>query len=109
MATKYTKGDWSAICDVCGFSFNASQLKERWDGFMVCEKDWEKRHPQDFIRPPRTEKALPWVRPEAPDQFIDVTYVTGLSCTPLGMLGQADYGSADCATVNNVNGDFLPA
>ena len=32
----YTKGDWKAICDVCGRLFKASvNLRQRWDGFMV--------------------------------------------------------------------------
>ena len=43
-------GDWNAICDECGKKFKASQLKLRWDGFMVCQRDWEPRHPQDFVR-----------------------------------------------------------
>lgn len=56
--------DWNAVCDVCGFTFKASQLKKRWDGVMVCENDWEMRHPQDFIKVPRPEQPVPWSRPE---------------------------------------------
>ena len=43
-------GDYNAYCDVCGFKFKASELKDRWDGYKVCEKDYEPRHPQDFVR-----------------------------------------------------------
>ena len=45
----FKPGDRNAICDGCGFKFKASQLRKRWDGYMVCEDDWEPRHPQDLV------------------------------------------------------------
>lgn len=69
----FKKGDWNAICDVCGFKFKASQLRKRWDGFMVCSVDYEERHPQDLLRIPRSERPLPWARPPQNE------YVTGLA------------------------------
>jgi len=45
-------GDYNAYCDVCGFKFKASELQKRWDGYRVCQKDWEPRHILDFIRGP---------------------------------------------------------
>lgn len=71
----YVPGDWNAVCDVCGFEYKASELKDRWDGLKVCDKDWETRHPMDFIKAPRGEKPLPWTRPEPTDQFVTVDYV----------------------------------
>lgn len=59
----------NAVCDVCGFEYKHSELRERWDGLRVCETDWELRHPMDFQRIPRTEKALPWTRPQPDDVF----------------------------------------
>lgn len=57
-------GTWNAYCDVCAGKFKADQLKKRWDGFMVCDKDWETRHPQDFLRGvEETSNKLPWTRP----------------------------------------------
>lgn len=53
-------GKWKVICDVCGFDFLNTELKERWDGLMVCEKDWEPRHPQDFIKSPKEQISVPW-------------------------------------------------
>lgn len=75
-------GDWNAICDSCGRKFKASQLRKRWDGFMVCKDDWEPRHPQDFVRAVPDRQAVPWVRPEPEDIFIefgpaDPTALTG--------------------------------
>jgi hypothetical protein len=56
-------GDWNAICDQCGRKFKASQLRKRWDGYMVCKEDWETRHPQDFVRPRPDSGKVPWTRP----------------------------------------------
>lgn len=91
--TWWKSGDWNAICDSCGFKFKASELKKRWDGFMVCEQDFETRHPQDFIRPLPDQKSLPWTRPEGEDQFI----TSSGFCTVITRQGVADYGTADCA------------
>jgi hypothetical protein len=65
-------GRWSAICDVCGFKFKSDEILDRWDGLKVCKKDWETRHPQDFVRG-RSEKVTPpWTRPEPEDTFLNV-------------------------------------
>ena len=90
--TWYKPGDWSAICDVCGFKFKASELKKRWDGMYVCKDDFETRHPSDFVHPIRPEPILPWTRPEQTDVFVDANY-----CTPEGRQGVAGYGQANCA------------
>jgi len=66
---------WSAICDRCGFEYPSDQLKKEWTGLMVCEADFDHRHPQDFAKIPRPEKPLPWTRPEAPDSFVSVSYI----------------------------------
>ena len=63
-------GDWNAICDGCGFKFKASQLRRRWDNMMVCEDDWEQRHPQDFLKGQKDKQAVPWTRPEGEDTFV---------------------------------------
>jgi hypothetical protein len=44
----YVSGDHWKICDVCGFKVRASQTRKRWDGMIVCRKDFEKRHEQDY-------------------------------------------------------------
>jgi hypothetical protein len=48
---------------------------ETWDNLVVCPNDWEPRHPQDFVRGREDDtSAKGLVRPEPPDQFIEVTY-----------------------------------
>lgn len=70
----FIAGDYNAICDVCGFQYKASELLRRWDGARVCEKDFEHRHPQELIRPPRQHRPVAWARPEQDLTYIDVTY-----------------------------------
>ena len=70
---RYKPGDWLADCDVCGFTYYASELRKRWDGFMVCSSDYEERHPQDLLRIPRSERPIPWARPPQNN------YVTGMN------------------------------
>jgi len=66
---EYKQGDWNAICDVCGFKYKASQLRRRWDGFMVCKDDYETRHEQDFLEAKTDDQSVPWNRPEQTDSF----------------------------------------
>ena len=68
-------GRWSAICDVCGFRFHSNELQLRWDGLRTCRKDWETRHPQDYIKAIKDDITPPWVRPEAEDSFVEVCYL----------------------------------
>lgn len=64
-------GNWNALCDSCGRKFKANQLQKRWDGLMVCQEDWEQRHPQDLLRVQREQISVPWARPyPAEDTYI---------------------------------------
>lgn len=58
------KYDYNALCDVCGFKKKASELRQRWDGFMVCDEDWEPRNILDFYRTRQDAHLLPFTRPE---------------------------------------------
>lgn len=69
MADLYRPGDHYKICDVCGFKVRASATKKRWDGMVVCEADWEARHPQDFVRGKVDRQNVSDPRPEAADTF----------------------------------------
>jgi hypothetical protein len=70
----YVSGDWQAVCDACGKKFKASKLIKRWDGLMVCQADWEPRHPQDFVRAKADLQAPKWTRPESSDTFVPINY-----------------------------------
>lgn len=60
----YKRGDWKALCDRCGFTYKASQLRESWDKLKVCDECYEPRQPQDFLRGKRDNQAVPWTRPQ---------------------------------------------
>lgn len=70
---RYDKGDWIALCDVCGRKYKASNLKKRWDGLMCCDDDWEIRQPQDFVRSIADTQIAPWLRSEPANSFVAVT------------------------------------
>jgi len=55
-------GTHNAICDMCGFKFKGTELSKRWDGMMVCSKDFEERHPQDLIKGKNDNQSTPYVR-----------------------------------------------
>lgn len=92
---RYVPGSWNALCDVCGQKYKAGDMRRRWDGLMVCPKDWEPRHPQDFLRAVPDRQNVPWSRPEPGDEFI-------FFCTYFTSAGMADIGVADCAKADNV-------
>ncbi len=93
--TTYKAGNWNAICDVCGFKFKATEMKKRWDGLMVCEKDYELDHPQKYLRVREDKTSVPWVRNRPPDVFVDI-------CTPWGRSAYADLLVADCARADTI-------
>jgi hypothetical protein len=81
----YKHGDYNAICDVCGFLYKASELRKRWDGAMVCQEDWEPRHPQEFIRSIKETNTLPFTRTESEDTFTVVGDVDSLALNAISI------------------------
>lgn len=69
-------GDSNAICDCCGFKYKQSQLRKRWDGAMVCTKDWEPRHPQDFVKGRPERSIVKDARPGAEPRFVEANEIT---------------------------------
>lgn len=88
-------GNWKVACHVCGFWFPSSEIKRRWDGVLVCDKDFETRHPQTLIKI-RGESAVPsFVSKDAdPDEFVQV-------CDIVSSSAYADMGTADCMQADN--------
>jgi hypothetical protein len=66
----WDNGSWNVICDECGRKFKNSELQMRWDGLMVCSRDWEPRQPQDFVHGVADKQVPPFTRPEQSDSFI---------------------------------------
>lgn len=50
----YKAGTHNTLCAQCGFMYKKSQLRKRYDGLWVCDKDWEERPKQEL--PPRRHR-----------------------------------------------------
>jgi hypothetical protein len=70
-ADYYKHGDRNAICDMCGGKYKLSTLRKRWDGLLVCSKDWEPEHPQNRIRLRPEHARIVEGRPEPADKFLE--------------------------------------
>lgn len=68
----FVLGDSKAVCDVCGFDYKQSHLKKRWDGAMVCHKDFELRHPQDFLKAVSEKNNVKDARPAPAYHYVAV-------------------------------------
>lgn len=69
-------GDSKSCCDVCGFDYKQSQLRKRWDGAMVCSKDWEPKHPQDFVKARPERSIVKDARPAPEPRFVQPNEIT---------------------------------
>jgi hypothetical protein len=53
-----------------------SELRKDWRGFMVCNKDYEPRHPQDTVKVSADRIVVDDARPEVTDIFLEPGDVT---------------------------------
>lgn len=98
----YFPGKWRAICDVCGFEFYNDELRKRWDGFMVCDADFEHDHPQKHLRVYGDKISVDWVRSEPEDTFTYICYIYASQ-------SYADIAEADCARADIQNITYAQA
>lgn len=96
----FRSGDWNAICDVCGWKYKASQLRKRWDGLWVCNKDWEIRQPLDFPVRLKDDPAPPFTRPYGTDLNVAGTTLTWSGIVQL-------MGGSAFAAVPNIQASYL--
>jgi len=96
----WKKGDNYAICDVCGLRYLSSELSKRWDGLVVCEDDWEPRHPQEFVRAVADiPTAKGYIRVEPNDDF------RLAACNSENRIAVAGVGIASCMIAGLEPGD----
>lgn len=90
-------GNWKVACHICGMWYPSSEIQKRWDGALVCPKDYETRHPQTMIRV-HGEHAVPsFVSKDAsPDNYVGICSITTNSCF-------ADLAGADCAIADKTD------
>ena len=100
MSTYFKHGSWNVHCDVCGFKFKADEVQKRWDGLIVCSKDYEQDHPQKYLRVHEDRQDVPFVRKQSDDTYLNVCYMWDRSA-------YADLASADCAIVDNTTYTYV--
>lgn len=105
---RYDKGNWIAMCDVCGRKYKASALTKRWDGLMCCQEDWEIRQPQDFVRGVLDTQIAPWLRSEPSDSFVlfDLTQMMPVLVSEIVTLSLA-VAKKDYTNQRLINGNVL--
>lgn len=95
----YIAGNEWVECEVCGLEYRKSQMRKRWDGYIVCPKDFELRHPQDFVRArPDNNTAKGLINPPSADRFLSLTCSTRSAVAGVGIAGCMIAGYSD-ATV----------
>lgn len=57
---RHKPGDWLYACQRCGFTKYASEIRKEWTGLRVCDRCWDPRHPQDFVRGRKDDIAVPF-------------------------------------------------
>jgi hypothetical protein len=72
--TYYKKGTYNAICEVCGFQFKADEMRMRYDGWFVCDADYEDKHPLEYSRMQTDNQTVPIHSPEPEPIFVEVNY-----------------------------------
>lgn len=97
MSDFFEPGQWNAICDRCGRKFKSGQLRKTWQGFMVCSRDWEPRHPQDFVKGSTDNMSVPWSRPPQAPNFVN----WGTPAVPV-MPGVPDNGALNNSAIAGI-------
>lgn len=100
-STHYQPGAWNAVCSMCGQTFKSTELRKHWQGLRRCDRCWEPRHPQDFVRARPEERSPPWTQPEQTDNFV-------LACTPNGQSAVPGFAVPGCAVPGHIHPFFDP-
>ena len=67
------------ICQRCGLEYPRNALRREWTGLLVCPDDYDRRHPQDFVRGVPDQQAVRDPAPEPQDYFLSTNEVTASS------------------------------
>jgi hypothetical protein len=92
----YKSGEWNVWCMVCNRKIKSGESLKRWDGLIVCEEDYENRHPMDFLRTRQERITVPFSAPTSFDLFDGPNYPSYPFCTAEGSSGVAGFAVAGC-------------
>lgn len=92
----YKSGEWNVVCMVCNRKIKSGSALKRWDGLIVCEDDYENRHPMDFLRARQERISVPFTSDTSYDEFCGPSYPPYPFCTPQGASGMVGFMMAGC-------------
>ena len=96
----YIPGDHWVVCDICGLEYRSSKMRKNYDGLIVCPKDFETRHPQEFVRARKDDlRAKGLVRPEPNITYVNVTCSTRFAIAGIAIAGCAKAGKDNSSQV----------
>lgn len=110
----YIPGDYWIICETCGFQVRSSAARKRWDGLLVCDADWEPRHPQDFVRGRADHQNVPEPAPEPVQNFLgplttELTAAASAGATTLAVVSSVRFDATDRLGVMLSSGEMAQA
>jgi len=61
---QYIPGDFYRLCDICGRKIRSTESRKMWNNLIVCQNDWEPRHPQEELHTaPKDKQSVKDARP----------------------------------------------
>jgi hypothetical protein len=87
-------GTWKVACHVCGIWYTSNEIRKRWDGVLVCPKDYEERHPQTLIRIDTRTSVPEFISKDSTDTFNG-------QCSVSGSSGYSGFAVAGCSLSGN--------
>ena len=112
MASKYRTGEYNVICDRCGVEKKNTQVRKEWTGLIVCFDCFDYRQPQDFVRGVRDDMAVPFARPDPPDNYyVDTTTysVYGRLLASVGTAAEGAWDTSNAVIVELTDGALASA
>lgn len=100
MRNWFKSGEWNVFCMVCNRKIKSGSAKKRWDGLIVCDDDYENRHPMDFLRTRQERISVPFTADTSFTTFNGPPYPPYPFCTQEGASGVASFAVAGCMRPN---------
>lgn len=68
-------GTYHLVCDRTGFRLPNTMIVREWDNYMVWDKVYEPRQPQDYLRGIKDNMTVPIARPMVEPTFLETNAV----------------------------------
>jgi len=102
----YRPGVWNIYCMSCLKKVKSDKIRKRWDGMLVCEEDWEPRHPQDFLRAVVEKSNILPYSYDTDGYITPTTPGVGPACTLANSVSIAGVGVAGCMVAGVVTPQY---